>query len=197
MWWTKTANPCAEQSASWSSANPLDRHDPRLLARPGALPRHLLVAASPASGCTAILPPSTTTALWYILGRSDDTIKVAGKRLGPAEVEAILNAHDGVAESAAIGVPHELKGQEVVAFVVLAPGVQASEDLRAELLNLVTAELGKPLKPKAILFAAALPKTRNAKVMRRIIRAAHLGDTLGDVSSLEDAGTVAAIQSAG
>ena len=66
--------------------------------------------------------------LWYLLGRSDDTIKVAGKRLGPAEVEAILNAHDSVAESAAIGVPHEVKGQEVVAFVVLAPGVQASED---------------------------------------------------------------------
>ncbi len=131
--------------------------------------------------------------LWYLLGRSDDTIKVAGKRLGPAEVEAILNAHASVAESAAIGVPHDIKGQEVVAFVVLAPGVPASEDLRAELMQLVTAELGKPLKPKTILFATALPKTRNAKVMRRIIRAAHLGDTLGDVSSLEDAGTVAAI----
>jgi len=135
--------------------------------------------------------------LWYLLGRSDDTIKVAGKRLGPAEVEAILNAHDGVAESAAIGVPHEVKGQEVVAFVVLAPGVRQSEELRRELLDLVTAELGKPLKPKAILFAAALPKTRNAKVMRRIIRAAHLGDPLGDVSSLEDPGTVEAIREAG
>ncbi len=134
--------------------------------------------------------------LWYLLGRSDDTIKVAGKRLGPAEVEAILNAHASVAESAAIGVPHDIKGQEVVAFVVLAPGVLASEDLRAELMQLVTAELGKPLKPKAILFAAALPKTRNAKVMRRIIRAAHLGDPLGDVSSLEDVGTVEAIKKA-
>lgn len=134
--------------------------------------------------------------LWYLLGRSDDTIKVAGKRLGPAEVEAILNAHASVAESAAIGVPHDIKGQEVVAFVVLAPGVPASEDLRAELMQLVTAELGKPLKPKAILFAAALPKTRNAKVMRRIIRAAHLGDPLGDVSSLEDVGTVEAIKKA-
>ena len=134
--------------------------------------------------------------LWYLLGRSDDTIKVAGKRLGPAEVEAVLNAHHGVAESAAIGVPHDVKGQEVVAFVVLAPGVPASEDLRAELMQLVTAELGKPLKPKTILFATALPKTRNAKVMRRIIRAAHLGDALGDVSSLEDAGTVEAIKKA-
>ncbi len=134
--------------------------------------------------------------LWYLLGRSDDTIKVAGKRLGPAEVEAILNAHDRVAESAAIGVPHEIKGQEVVAFVVLAPGVRPSEALRTELMALVTGELGKPLKPKAILFAAALPKTRNAKVMRRLIRAAHLGDTLGDVSSLEDAGTVEAIKKA-
>ncbi len=87
--------------------------------------------------------------LWYILGRSDDTIKVAGKRLGPAEVEAILNAHPTVIESAAIGVPHPLKDQEVVAFCVLRPGNIPSEALRQTLLELVAQELGKPLRPRA------------------------------------------------
>ena len=134
--------------------------------------------------------------LWYILGRSDDTINVAGKRLGPAEVEALLNAHAAVAESAAVGVPHEVKGQEVVAFVVLRPGYAPSEDLRTALMQQVIDELGKPLKPRAIAFTEALPKTRNAKVMRRVIRATYLGEDLGDVSSLEDPSTVDAIRDA-
>ena len=135
--------------------------------------------------------------LWYILGRSDDTIKVAGKRLGPAEVEALLNAHDAVAESAAIGVPHAIKGEALVTYVVLKPGHAPSDALRAELVDRVTAELGKPLKPKALLFTDALPKTRNAKVMRRVIRATYLGEDPGDVSSLEDPATVEAIRAAG
>ncbi len=134
--------------------------------------------------------------LWYILGRSDDTINVAGKRLGPAEVEALLNAHDAVAESAAIGVPHEVKGSEVVAFVVLRPDATASDDLRTALLEQVVAELGKPLRPREIRFTNALPKTRNAKVMRRLIRDAYLGEDLGDTSSLEDPETLEAIRNA-
>jgi acetyl-CoA synthetase len=134
--------------------------------------------------------------LWYILGRSDDTIKVAGKRLGPAEVEAILNGHSAVTESAAIGVPHPLKDQEVVAFCVLRPGHAPSDALRRELVDLVTAELGKPLRPRDVRFVAALPKTRNAKVMHRVIRAAYLDQPLGDLSSLEDPSTVVAIREA-
>jgi acetyl-CoA synthetase len=134
--------------------------------------------------------------LWYILGRSDDTINVAGKRLGPAEIEALLNAHDAVAESAAIGVPHDVKGSEIVAFVVLEPSAEETEALRDELLQVVIDELGKPLKPREILFADALPKTRNAKVMRRLIRDAYLGHDLGDTSSLEDPGTVTAVREA-
>jgi acetyl-CoA synthetase len=134
--------------------------------------------------------------LWYILGRSDDTINVAGKRLGPAEIEALLNAHPAVAESAAVGVPHEVKGQEVVAFAVLKPGYASTEDLREELMQDVVDEMGKPLKPREILFTEALPKTRNAKVMRRLIRAAYLGDDLGDTSSLEDPDTIQAIKHA-
>jgi acetyl-CoA synthetase len=134
--------------------------------------------------------------LWYILGRSDDTIKVAGKRLGPAEVEAILNAHDEVAESAAIGVPDEIKGEALAAFCVLKTEAVATEDLRSELTQMVTVALGKPLKPKHIKFCAALPKTRNAKVMRRLIRAAFLDENLGDISSLEDPLTIDAIVNA-
>ena len=134
--------------------------------------------------------------LWYILGRSDDTIKVAGKRLGPAEVEAVLNAHPAVLESAAIGVPHDIKGQEVVAFCVLAAGHEPSEELRADLVARLVDALGKPLKPREVKFATALPKTRNAKVMRRLIRAAYLGDDLGDTTSLEEPETVDAVREA-
>jgi acetyl-CoA synthetase len=132
--------------------------------------------------------------LWYILGRSDDTIKIAGKRVGPAEVESVLNAHPAVQESAAIGVPDPVKGEVLVAFCV--PRSEADDRLRAELVDLVTSHLGKPMRPKAILFVDALPRTRNAKVMRRVIRAAHLGLDPGDVTSLEDPSTVDAIRRA-
>ncbi len=134
--------------------------------------------------------------LWYILGRSDDTIKVAGKRLGPAEVESILNTHPQVAESAAIGVPHPVKDNEVVAFCVLNDPEAATESLRQELVQALVHELGKPLKPKEIKFVSALPKTRNAKVMHRIIRATYLGESPGDLSSLENPDTVQAIRDA-
>jgi acetyl-CoA synthetase len=122
--------------------------------------------------------------MWYILGRSDDTIKVAGKRLGPAEVESILVSHPNVVEAAVIGVPDDVKGSAVVAFCVLAEGCEVCEDLRQELRELVTHSLGKPLAPREILFVHDLPKTRNAKVMRRMIRAAYLKHDPGDTSSL-------------
>jgi acetyl-CoA synthetase len=124
--------------------------------------------------------------LWYILGRSDDTIKVAGKRLGPAEVESVLVDDPAVLEAAAIGVPDEMKGQALVCFCVLRPGHTATADLTARLTSLVVDRLGKPLKPRAIEFVRDLPKTRNAKVMRRVIRSAYLGEDPGDVSSLEN-----------
>ncbi|RMG98452.1 MAG: AMP-dependent synthetase [Chloroflexi bacterium] len=122
--------------------------------------------------------------MWYILGRSDDTIKVAGKRLGPAEVESVLVNHPAVAEAAAIGVPHEVKGNEVVCFCVLNPGYEPLETLRQALIEKVVEAMGKPLKPRELLFVSDLPKTRNAKVMRRIIRSAYLGEDPGDTSSL-------------
>ncbi|MGH7166873.1 MAG: AMP-binding protein, partial [Nitrospiraceae bacterium] len=131
---------------------------------------------------------------WYILGRSDDTIKVAGKRLGPAEVEAILTGHPAVSEAAAIGVPHPVKGEALVCFVVLRPGWTASEALAGELANRVVEQLGKPLRPAAVHAVPELPKTRNAKILRRVIRAVFLGQDPGDLSSLENSQAVSAIQ---
>jgi acetyl-CoA synthetase len=134
--------------------------------------------------------------LWYILGRSDDTIKVSDKRLGPAEVEAVLNGHELVAESVAIGVAHPVKGQEIVAFCVLHDIKRASEALREELKDRVASALGKPFRPADVRFVAALPKTRNAKVMTRVVRAVYLGLDPGDLTSLEDPGAVEAIRKA-
>jgi acetyl-CoA synthetase len=134
--------------------------------------------------------------LWYILGRSDDTIKIAGKRLGPAEVESILVNHPMVVEAAAIGVPDSIKGNVVVVFCVLVPGFEPNENLREELIDTVVKSLGKPLAPREILFVKDLPKTRNAKVMRRMIRAAYLGQDLGDTSSLVNPEAVEAIKGA-
>jgi acetyl-CoA synthetase len=123
---------------------------------------------------------------WYILGRSDDTIKISGKRLGPAEVESILVDHPAVLEAAAIGIPHETKGQALVCFCVLRPGFAPGAALSDELKTLVAARLGKPLRPDAVEFVTDLPKTRNAKVMRRAIHASYVGDPAGDLSALEN-----------
>jgi acetyl-CoA synthetase len=142
---------------------------------------------------------------WFILGRSDDTLKVAGKRVGPAEVESLLVAHPLVTEAAVIGVPDEAKGTAMVAFVVLSDEGRATSNgdeevsassssllvtrhssLEGELKALVARDMGKPLAPSKIHFVTALPKTRNAKVMRRVIRAAYLGEDPGDLSALEN-----------
>jgi acetyl-CoA synthetase len=134
---------------------------------------------------------------WYILGRSDDTIKVAGKRLGPAEVESAAVQHPAVSEAAAGGVPHAVKGETVVVFVVLRPGVEPTEALRAEIQAEVVRALGPALKPERVLFVTQLPKTRNGKVLRRLIRARHLGKTdLGDLSALESPDALEAIAEA-
>jgi acetyl-CoA synthetase len=145
---------------------------------------------------------------WFIEGRSDDTIKVAGKRLGPAEVESLLVAHPDVVEAAAIEVPHEVKGGALVCFVVLQQGTAADETLRQALSRRVVDGLGKAMKPEAVRFVAELPKTRNAKVMRRLIRAVYLTSTpgalpvgttlpvLGDVSALDNPRALDAVRQA-
>ncbi len=124
--------------------------------------------------------------LWYILGRSDDTIKVGGKRVGPAEVESILVAHPQVSEAAAVGVPDSIKGEALICFCVLKKGADGNVTLATELKENVARDLGKALAPRNVVFVADIPKTRNAKVMRRIVRAAYLGEKLGDTSALEN-----------
>ncbi|RFU70438.1 acetate--CoA ligase [Peribacillus saganii] len=131
---------------------------------------------------------------WTITGRSDDILNVAGKRLGPAEMESALVEHDSVIEAATIGVPDAEKGEAAVCFAVLKPGIQNDDALKAELYQLVAKHLGKALTPKDILFVEELPKTRNGKVMRRVIKSAYLNQDCGDISSLENPKTVEAIR---
>jgi acetyl-CoA synthetase len=133
---------------------------------------------------------------WYILGRSDDTIKVAGKRVGPAEVESALVGHPAVQEAAAVGVPDEIKGEKLVGFVILRPGVLSDAELEEELKQAVAGALGKALRPSRVLVVADLPRTRNAKIMRRVIRATYLGQDPGDVMALENPAAVEAIRAA-
>jgi len=123
---------------------------------------------------------------WYLLGRSDDTINVAGKRLGPAEVESVLVSHPAVAESAVVGVPHETKGEAIWCFCVLADGGEEPDDAARALGELVARELGRPFKPSRIVFVEALPKTRSAKILRRAVRAVAIGEDPGDMSSAEN-----------
>jgi acetyl-CoA synthetase len=132
---------------------------------------------------------------WFLLGRSDDTIKVAGKRLGPAEVEAAVAGHPALAEAAAVGVPHPVKGEEVYLFCVLRPGQAPGPELAEELAQRVVGELGRTLRPGRVLFTAELPKTRNAKVMRRLIRVVASGsDELGDTTGLENPQAIEAVR---
>jgi acetyl-CoA synthetase len=131
---------------------------------------------------------------WFLHGRSDDTLNIAGKRVGPAELESAVVGHPAVAEAAAIGVPHEVKGETAWIFCALVPGAVPSEELVAELRGLVVAELGKAFAPERILFVTALPKTRSAKIVRRAVRAKALGADPGDLSSLENPETLAEIE---
>jgi acetyl-CoA synthetase len=133
---------------------------------------------------------------WFLHGRSDDTLKVAGKRLGPAEVESALASHPAVAESAAVGIPDEVKGEAIWCFVVLKPSFDAADEIAAELTGVVVAHLGKSFKPSRVLFVGELPKTRSAKIVRRALRAAVLGKDAGDLSSLENPGALDAIRAA-
>ena len=123
---------------------------------------------------------------WFLHGRSDDTLNIAGKRIGPAEIESAVVGHPAVREAAAVGIPHELKGEVAWVFCALAPGVEASDALAAELGGLVAAAFGKPFAPERVLFVSALPKTRSAKIVRRAVRAAALGEDAGDLSSVEN-----------
>jgi acetyl-CoA synthetase len=120
---------------------------------------------------------------WFLHGRSDDTLNIAGKRVGPAELESAAVSHPAVAEAAAVGVPHDVKGEVAWIFCVRAPGAEATEH---EVAATVAEELGKAFKPERVVFVGALPKTRSAKIVRRALRAKVLGEDPGDLSSLEN-----------
>jgi acetyl-CoA synthetase len=120
---------------------------------------------------------------WYLHGRSDDTLNIAGKRIGPAELESAAVGHPAVAEAAAVGIPHEVKGEVAWVFCVLKPGREAAE---AEVAAAVAEELGKAFRPERVVFVEALPKTRSAKIVRRAVRARVLDQDPGDLSSLEN-----------
>lgn len=123
--------------------------------------------------------------LWFILGRSDDTIKVAGKRVGPAEVEAAALNGTAIVEAAAVGIPDPTKGQAVVVFAVANPEAQP-QAVAAAVAASVERSLGKPFRPAAVHVIPRLPKTRNGKILRRVIRNVYLGDSPGDLSSIDD-----------
>jgi acetyl-CoA synthetase len=129
---------------------------------------------------------------YWITGRVDDVINVSGHRMGTAEVESALVAHEKVSESAVVGFPHDIKGQGIYAYVTLMVGEEPSEDLRTELIQWVRKEIGPIASPDVIQWAPGLPKTRSGKIMRRILRKIAEGDAtnLGDISTLADPSVV-------
>ena len=123
---------------------------------------------------------------WYLHGRSDDTLNIAGKRIGPAEVESIAVALDEVMMAAAIGVPDVLKGEAIALFLVPAPGVTPENNLTARVSSEIDATLGKAFRPRDIEWVDDLPRTRSQKIMRRVVKAVALGSELGDLTGLEN-----------
>lgn len=133
---------------------------------------------------------------WFLHGRSDDTLNVAGKRIGPAEIESAVVSHGAVIEAAAVGIPDEIKGEVAWAFCVLRDDIVPTAELGEEIAGTAAAELGKAFTPSRIVFVPGLPKTRTAKVVRRAVRASALGTDPGDLSSLENPETLEAIADA-
>jgi acetyl-CoA synthetase len=131
---------------------------------------------------------------YWILGRVDDVLNVAGHRIGTMEVESALVEHPAVAEAAVVGRTHELKGQALAAFVTLREGNKQSAELREELRNFVAEKIGAIAKPDDILFSADLPKTRSGKIMRRLLRDIAEGRALGDTTTLADPNVVASLK---
>jgi acetyl-CoA synthetase len=125
---------------------------------------------------------------YWITGRVDDVIIVSGHNMGTAEVESALVAHPSVAEAAVVGMPHEIKGQGIYAFVTLTSGFEPADDLKVELVEHVRGQIGPIASPDRLQFAPGLPKTRSGKIMRRILRKIGKGETddLGDTTTLAD-----------
>ena len=134
---------------------------------------------------------------FWLLGRADDILKVAGHRIGTAELESSLVSHDDIAEAAVCGIPDEIKGEVIIAFVVLKQGAKNNLDsLRAELIEIVRNGIGPIATPHEIYFVTKLPKTRSGKIMRRVLKAIAGNENVGDVSTLEDSTAVKVVQDA-
>ncbi|OIB56416.1 AMP-binding protein [Natrialba sp. SSL1] len=133
---------------------------------------------------------------WFLHGRADDALNVAGRKVGPAEVEGALIDHDAVNQAAAIGAPDDTTGTAVVTYVILEDSVDETDDLREELRGQVGEELGKPFRPREILFVDEFPKTQSGKIIRRAIEATYTGEDLGDMSSIENPGALEELESA-
>ncbi len=133
---------------------------------------------------------------FWILGRADDVLKIAGHRIGTAEVESSIVSHHGVAEAAVCGIPHEIKGQVIIAFVVLKEGIQKNDNLKKEIINSIRTGVGPIATPEQLYFVPKLPKTRSGKIMRRLLKAIAMNEKIGDVSTLEDGAAVSEIQAA-
>jgi acetyl-CoA synthetase len=133
---------------------------------------------------------------WFLHGRADDAINVAGRKVGPAEVEGALIDHEAVNQAAAVGVPDDTTGEAVVGYVILEDGVAETDALREELREHVGEELGKPFRPREVRFVDAFPKTQSGKIIRRAIEAAYTGEDLGDLSSLENPEAVENVEDA-
>ncbi|MEA2734864.1 MAG: acetyl-CoA synthetase [Humisphaera sp.] len=132
---------------------------------------------------------------FWIMGRIDDVLNVSGHRLGTAEVESALVSHECVAEAAVVGMPHELKGQGIAAFVTLRSGMKPSDDLKKQLIQTVRKQIGALATPDQIRFTEALPKTRSGKIMRRLLKElAAGGEVKGDTTTLEDFGVLAKLK---
>jgi acetyl-CoA synthetase len=123
---------------------------------------------------------------WFLLGRADDALNVAGRKVGPAEVEGALIEHEAVNQAAAVGVPDDTTGTAVVTYVVLEEGYEPGDDLREEMRSVVGEELGKPFRPREVLFVDEFPKTQSGKILRRVISSVYAGEDLGDLSSIEN-----------
>jgi acetyl-CoA synthetase len=132
---------------------------------------------------------------FWIMGRIDDVLNVSGHRLGTAEVESALVSHESVAEAAVVGMPHELKGQGIAAFVTLRSGIKPTEDLKKQLIAQVRKQIGALATPDQIRFTDALPKTRSGKIMRRLLKElASGGEVKGDTTTLEDFSVLAKLK---
>ena len=133
---------------------------------------------------------------WFLHGRSDDVLNVAGRKVGPAEVEGTLIDHEAVNAAAAVGAEDDTTGTAIVTYVQLKPGQEESDDLRGELCTQVSEELGKPFRPREVLFVDEFPKTQSGKIVRRLIQSVHEGEEMGDLSSIENPGALDTIAEA-